>query len=138
MTLYLTSAERSLYDKLPSALKKAWGGEVVEETGTAWETDRQLQDRARQLASDASPAVVSAAKKMEKKLKTQGFDAVDMADFPEEALSSVLLMLGAVGLTAVVNRALQNVRNEEDLATVEGLTSIRNQILMSNSLVFGK
>ena len=54
MMLYLLPSEQALYNKLPATLKKAWGGEVADETGTGWETDSERAKRAALVSAEAS------------------------------------------------------------------------------------
>lgn len=138
MIVYLTKQERKLYDGLPASLKKAWGGKVEEEMGTAWETDEELIERAGYLRSQLPPRLGAALEHMVSKAGNEGLDAVEISDFPFEVLSKTLLVLGAVGLTAVINRAFVGASNVDDLSAIAGLSEVRHRILMSNSLVLQK
>ncbi|MBI2636383.1 hypothetical protein HYW84_03620 [Candidatus Peregrinibacteria bacterium] len=135
MTIYLTKAERKLYDRLPVSMKKAWGGKVEEETGTAWETNEELIERADYLRSQLPPRLGLALEHMVSKAGKEGLDAVGVDDFPSEVLTKALLVLGAVGLTAVIHRTLIDAKNTKDLSAVASLSEVRHQILISNSLV---
>ncbi len=135
MPLYLTPTEHALYDTLPSRLTKAWGGEVIEETGTAWETENQLKKRADYLRKQLPPRAALAVESMFTRAGMQGLDSVQVADFPPEVLRKALLVLGAVGLTAVMNKALLGAEHADDLSAIAGLSEVRHQILLSNSLV---
>lgn len=135
MTLYLTSAERSLYNALPANLTKLWGGEVVEETGTAWETEDELRTRAERISAKVSPEHKAAWDVFAKKVSKGGMAAVTEADFPEELLPSAILVLGAVGLLQVMNQVLQSAKRADDLNALADLSGARHQILTTNPLV---
>lgn len=136
MTLYLTKTERALYNKLPASVKKVWGGNVEEETGTAWETEEQLRERAEHLKKTMSPRLCSALEIMSSKVEKKGLDALSFEDIPPAVFPKAMLMLGAVGITTVIDFALQGARISDDLTSLAGLSDVRHQILLSNSLVF--
>src|SRR4051812_12735316 len=99
MLLYLTPTERSLFDKLPANLKKAWGGTVEEEKGTAWETEEQLVSRVQYLQQSMPTKLKIGAQKTFITLQAKGFDSLSAQDFPKKVIPYAFMAMGAVGLT---------------------------------------
>lgn len=133
MTVYLTKQERKLYDGLPAGLKKSWGGKVEEETGTVWETDEELDARARYAQKNMSARTKLAVQKMFISGEKHGFDNIADVDFPKDALPYVLMAFGAVGLTAVIDGTLRSMESAEEFESLEESTAARHRILLSNA-----
>ena len=132
MTLYLLPIERDLYDNLPAKLKQAWEGEVVEETGTAWETDEQLLERIAYARNHLPPKVKTTMQKMLVKADVSGLDSLAAGDLSNQALYYILFALGAVGMTGIISEALRTAGSVEDLTAIEECASVRHQILQNN------
>lgn len=132
-TLYLIPAERKAYDALPAVVRKAWNGSVEKETGTAWESDEQLQERAMLLGKNTSPKMAVALGKMMEKLQKKGIDAISEKDIPRDAFPQMMAVLGAVGLTAAIYEAIAHAATPDDLDAAMALSGFRHEILLFNA-----
>lgn len=133
-TLYLTTAERALYAALPASVKSAWGGSVEEERGTAWETEEELQERYSALTENLTPEIRVLAERVQRKI-TEGKDLDQWSadDMPEESLPTIFFMMGAIGLSPMIERVLPSVRDANDVETVALLSTARHRILETNA-----
>ncbi len=126
-TLYLIPSERAAYEKLPAKIKKAWGGEVKDETGTPSKMEEQPGKRL-QAIQDLMPAKLRLA--VQKTMITAKKNGFDVGDFPKEIFPYVLLSLGAYGLTAVIDQVLNSAASADDLLIIQNLSSVRHSILV--------
>lgn len=135
MILYLTPSEKALYDKLPATLKKEWGGEVVEEKGTAWETEDEWQVRLRSVVHDSQPAFRQLAETVIKKMKSKNDpDMWTMKEIPEDILPTVFFLIGAVGMSTIIFQGLGHLSSSEMIEDLATLSFARHQMLKSNAL----
>lgn len=131
MTLYLTNTERQLYDKLPADLKKAWGGEVSEEQGTAWETEEELDARIVTFAEEAAPEVREIARTFRQKIVRKEMDNWSADEIPASLLPTLLFVMGARGLSAMISGALQS--SDFALDVLSALSEARHMLLKNNA-----
>ncbi len=141
MTLYLTKTERALYDKLPASLKKAWGGEVAEETGDGWETHEELRERANIVLENIDPVLRDElAQYLASYTKTgPNAEAVDLLNVSDHLLPHLLFIIGASGMALVMARDLLDAKNQEDVEHIAVLSQLRHRLLnTSPALTHGK
>jgi hypothetical protein len=132
-TVYLTQDERTLFDALPAALKKAHAKSVENETIDAYETDNELRTRLQSASFTKDPrALLLAEKIMHKASHNESMDDVTSDEMPEELLSSVLFGMGAVGIAGLVEAMLPDCENDDDFEAVAALTRARHKILVAN------
>ena len=132
MPLYLTKDEKKLYDKLPAALKKAWGGEVVEETGTAWETEEELNRRILALSGPGTPGAKEFAEKIRGKMeRKENWQQVDLSEIPQEMLPAMLYILGARGLSTMIQAVLAEANPHVESVTT--FSEVCHILLQKNS-----
>ena len=134
MILYLTKAERKLYDKLPASLRKAWGGEVAEEKGTACETAEELQTRA-QLLMQENPRALRLGQKILSSWQRNGDVPQLDAQEVQNVLPEILMMMGCRGITFALIEMLQTIQDASELETAAAFSLARHHLLLSNALV---
>ena len=129
-SLLLTPVEKKLFDALSEDVKEGW--EVVEETGTAYETPRQLQMR----YHIASFRRVDAVKKLVEKIHAgEKVDTLSLDGIPDDLLPELYYTIGAHGLQFLMEQLLQNISTDDDLQTLSGLSTLRHELLATNAEV---
>ncbi len=132
--LSLTATERAIYDKLPAELKKAWGGKVVIETGTAWETKEELQTRARVVLENMEPTLGEELRSLLLKL-SEGADAPTekLLGTSKQLLPDLLFIIGASGMSLLIAQELAEATTAEDIASAAMLSGLRHTLLNKSS-----
>ena len=137
-TLYLTPAERKLFDRLSKAVKEQWAGKVEEEKGTAWETEEHLITRLQHLPFSDYPKTKAFAERLLLAIQS-GADIESLgSELPSDALPLLFYMLGARGMSVLVAQFLSETKSNDDLEDLAALTSARHAMLKSNALVFAQ
>ncbi len=130
MILHLTPSERALYDKLPAAIKKAWAGKVIEETGNVFESRVELDRRLAKYSAD--PALAPYLERANLRLKKGDKLPNILADMPPDVLRVFFEAIGIGGLSAFIEFALVNPAiDESGLRGVAELSAMRHQKLSS-------
>ena len=123
MTLYLTTSERALYDKLPAALKKAWGGEVTEESDLRIESEEEIAFRSRVMEQN-QPGDVAAAIAL--KAALQRGKSIDV-EAHQAVLPVLCFLIGVRGLSkAITDMLSQKPEHVAALQSIFSLTEIRH------------
>ncbi len=139
--LFLTPEERTrLFETLPDALRDAWKSRVREETITVYESPEELQTRMRESKFADHAGIKGLFDKMvahiESDQKTDAFDAIQMEDFPTDALPSFLFTIGACGVEAFMEMLLQEKNlSAEDLESIASLSRTRHRLLQMNAVL---
>jgi hypothetical protein len=127
-TLHFTPSELAHYEKLPAALREGWI--VKEETGTAYETEEVLEIRRAMLRFQKNPSLQPLLEKLKQNIPLEQLTSKDL---PEEILPDLFFGMGARGVTVLIELAFGNVKDEEDVAGLAGLTKIRHDLLEANA-----
>ncbi|NOS67263.1 MAG: hypothetical protein HOO67_02765 [Candidatus Peribacteraceae bacterium] len=131
-TLYLTTAERALYDVLPASVKSAWNGTVEEEKGTAWESDEELEERIVTFSEEATPELKQFVEKIQQKLKNkENPDDLNFSDIPEKLIPTILFVIGARGLSQMLEGLLR--QENVALSGAAVFSEARHLLLESNA-----
>ncbi len=139
--LFLTAEERErLFAKLPSALQSHWEKNIRPETIDAYESPKELQMRLQESKFASHPGVKAMFDKMVKHVesgkKGDPFEAVQMEDFPPDALPSLLFTIGAAGTEAFIQMLLgSDDVTEEDMESIASLTRARHRMLQLNAVL---
>lgn len=123
-TLYLTKGELKLWQKLPARLKKVWGGRVEEEKGTAYETGEHLKKRYEALAESKDKETMAVMRHLRVQKTLDGLRP--------ELLSTVLLLLGASGISLFLQQFIVNAKTLSDLSDIASLSAARHVFLETN------
>lgn len=133
-TLYLRACEQELCEKLPPALCKECA--MVEEELASYEHPRELVVRMRLVASDAHPEVRELVLSIQDALQRgRDIDPAVLNVVPHESLPIVYFGMGALGLSALIEVMLSQVKTPQDIAGIAGLTKIRHILLEANASV---
>ena len=133
MNLFLNADERTRFGALSPALTKGYA--VVDETSTAYETDYELAIRANMAELGSFPAF----KKLTEDMKAgKKVDPASLKEIPEEAMPEVLFSIGARGIAMLMNEMLGMIKTAEDVEALAGLSTLRHDILTSNSQVLSR
>lgn len=131
-TLYLTTAERSLYESLSEAVRDGW--ETVDETLTYNDNPKKQMLRL-SLVRLHDPSLVklrdkaiatSTPEEMTTLLQSQ-----DLSLVGEDDLAQLCFALGPAALGRLIEIMLKDVSNDKDMEGVTALTVIRHSILAS-------
>lgn len=130
-TLYLTAVEREIFAALPKDVIAEWNLEP--ETGAAYETSDVLRVRAGMARFDSYPELLA----LTAQAATSGkpIDAGVLAHVPESVLPELYFTIGACGLSAVIPVLLTQVKTDDDLEGVAGLSVARHDILRTNASI---
>ena len=122
----------------PADVKKAWEGRIEEEKGTAWETEESFKANMELLQQSLPAKMKKAIKKIFKKLNKSGIDSLSEQDMPEGILPYIYMVLGAVGITGVLDGLLRAITSHSELESAADFSYARHQILMANALLSRK
>lgn len=127
-SLFLTSAERKLFDALPEAVRAEW--KVAEEKGTRYETDKELVTRAGLMELETFPQL----KKMVaegKKGKKMNLSVI--AEIPKDAYPEFFFTIGARGMTQLIGAAFSALKNDDGVQFIAAVSHLRHDVLNANS-----
>ena len=129
--LYLRSNEKELFEKLPAAVQAAWSDKIVEETLESFESQETLEKNLDNVPFASDPGYQAW---VEKHASDMGSGAA-LADFPEDLLPAFFENIGACGLCAIIELALQNgTVDDKTMEAVSALSVLRHQVLTKNSV----
>lgn len=133
MNIFLSAEERKRFDALSKELTKDCT--VVDETSAAYETDYELAIRANMADLTNFPA----CKDMFTDLKAgKEIDPSMLKDIPEAAMPEILFSIGARGIAVLMDEMLTMITSAQDTEALAGLSSLRHDILTSNSKVLSR
>jgi hypothetical protein len=128
--LYLTKTEQDLFAKLPQELKEGWKVEV--ENGTAYESDAVIAMRRRMASFEEFPHVQVLVDRVQ---KGEQLESLTLKDVPETVLPELCFTIGARGLSVLMGALLKEVKSDEDIEGLSGLSVLRHEMLLSNAPV---
>lgn len=129
-TLFLTEPEAIAFSALPESLREGWT--VEPETGTAYEDADVLRVRAGMARFDSYPELKDIAKNV---LAGQQPNSFVLGSIPESVLPELYFTIGATGVAILIRILLPNVKDDEDVSGLAGLTHIRHDILETNASI---
>ena len=127
-SLYLTADERKAYDALSDDLKEGW---TVEEEGLdCYESDRQLRMRAHMADFSMYPEVESIVNQV----TGDGEPApVSLDGISPDVQKELYFMIGARGVKILVTLLFKELKNDDDIEALAFLTTVRHELLETNS-----
>lgn len=131
-TLFLKAHETSAFDALSADLREGWSVET--ETLSFQDTDHRRRIRFELLRVEdpamkkflESAAQAESADAFEALVKDTDFEKLSDADFSE-----LMFAIGPDGIGILLEAALKNVKNDEDIAYAAELSQVRHGILES-------
>lgn len=117
-----------MFEALSDELKEGWT--VEEERSTAYETSEELSMRQKMSSFDEFPQVASLAKQV---ADGSPLEKLSLQDVPQEVLPELCFVIGATGLSVLVATLLKEMKNDEDVEGLMGLSLLRHEMLLSNS-----
>jgi len=136
LPLRLTADEKThIFDKLPEPLRKKWESRLEIETLESFESVEELKSRLEKLSFDEYPDAVKVGEKaLKAAMKGKALKAMDAKKFPQEAMPRFFHAIGACGISAMMQAAMQGEDvDNTTLESVAGLSLIRHVILQDNS-----
>lgn len=133
--LYLASHELIHFNKIPEAIRSEWGGETEEESSSAYETAEVIQTRMKMLPVSEHPEMQGLIDGfIEQSESAEPFtDMSYLKKFPEALLPDFLFAIGAIGISALIEAALQEEIDSEGLKNLSFLSLFRHKILEANA-----
>lgn len=129
-TLYLTEAESAEFCALSEGLREGWTVEI--ETGTAYEDDDVLKVRAGMARFDSYSELRGLAQQV---ASGTPLTAAQIEKIPESVLPELYFTMGARGVARLIAMLLRNVKTDEDIEGLAGLSHIRHDILATNASI---
>ena len=131
-TVYLTSAERSLFDALPDSVRNGW--QIAEETLTVAESPAQRRMRLHllQLRDPKLKNFITEAQGKNSVDELATFVlSMDLKGVSEADLAELFFALGPTALTLIIADSLKKVKTDDDLDGINALVTIRHSLLLS-------
>ena len=131
-TVYLTSAERSLFDALPDSVRNGW--QIAEETLTVAESPAQRRMRLHllQLRDPKLKNFITEARGKNSVDELATFVlSMDLKGVSEADLAELFFALGPTALTLIIADSLKKVKTDDDLDGINALVTIRHSLLLS-------
>ena len=129
MELLLTPSEQELFSTLSPELQEGW--RVQTEDVTAVETEQELRIR-QQLSSVCDDDEACTALES---LRTGKPVGGSLSHLPADLFREVAFVMGARGLTQVIESTIRTAKTDDDIRNIERLTLIRHGVLQSNASV---
>lgn len=127
-TLYLTAQEQKVFGLLPDNLQEGWT--IENETGTHYESVRQIAMRYQMADFSAYPELQSVAEIMKQGKDLSSFS---LDDVPPEALKELFFVMGARGVNSLVQTLIHELKNDADVEALSALSNVRHELLSINS-----
>lgn len=127
--LYLTGAERKVFEQLPEQLREGW--KVMDETSEAYESPEALSIRAEIASFKKDPAL----KDYIEMLKEKNLDTIQLPDLQDESIADFFFAIGARGIAAFMDTLLLDIRNDEDIRGLAHLSTMRHTLLNINASI---
>jgi hypothetical protein len=133
--LYLTATERSAFDALPTTMRETWSAFVQVENGTAYETSQELEERLKTMPLKRFPKVAAYAQRAWLALQS-GQDLEPLGhDLPQESLPVLLHVMGATGISKLIEHLLSDVKVANDLQAIARFSDVRHMLLKTNDII---
>lgn len=134
-TLYLTTAERAIYDKIPVQLKSKIA-QVIDENEQGPNSDVMLAKRAA-VARKSELAKRSDVRELIKNYeKNPQFEKQFIDSIPNDVFPLILFVIGSRGISALMEQFLQTTSTSQHLEAITSLSSIRHNIIVSDSVLY--
>ncbi len=127
-TLYLTAEEKNVFEKLSDSLKEGWT--VNEETGTAYETDEDLEIRYRLARFNSYPQLQEMIEKVRNGAATS---EQSLENIPKELLPTLYFTMGAKGIAAAISALLTQIQDDEGVKALAVWSMLRHDLLEANA-----
>lgn len=133
--LYLTQEEiDNIFEKLPAKIQKTWKKRLQVETIDAYETEQELTARLNKTKYDDIPGMEAFAKHAVTALSSDDVESASPAGIPEAAYPRFFYSIGACGMSAMLEIAMQDPKiSNEIMETVAGMSFVRHIILEANA-----
>jgi hypothetical protein len=129
-TLYLTDAEMKQWNALPDERRDGWTVEA--EILTSYESADVLKVRAGMARFDTFPALRDVVKNS---ALGQKIDIDSLKGMPEAVLPELCFTIGAVGMSVLIAAMFAQMKTDEDIAAIAGMSTLRHDILSTNASV---
>jgi|GEM_PF-1995377 len=129
-TLYLMDGEMAKWNALSDDTKEGWT--VQGETLASFESTDVLKVRAGMARFDSFPVLRDIVKKS---AAGEKIDMITLHDMPEAVLPELCFTIGAVGMTALIAAMFAEMKTDEDIAAIAGMSALRHDILSTNASV---
>lgn len=133
-TLFLTAAEKKLFDALPKEVKGEW---TVEEERMTFEDSpekRQVRLRNMQLKHPKLASLRNRAKSLKSSDEFQKLsEEIDFNAVSEDDLMELYFAMGPNILSEIIGMTLSNVKTSDGFLGVVALTAIRHSLLVALS-----
>ncbi len=126
-TLFLTTDERALFEKLPKKLKDDWN--VHEEFGKYEDTaeTKQIRFELLRLRGPEFKGIMEQAEHVGSEKMFQEFvNSVDLSFMSEDQLIDIFFMLGPDVLSALVAHGIERARESEDMEMTAAIAKFRH------------
>lgn len=130
-TLLLTGKEEQMFSVLSPALQDGWKTE--KETLQSFETPKQLQMRFHMSSLKKYPAFTVLKDMLEEGKNVTTETCLDA--FSEDLLPEVFFLIGARGLSQLIESVLAVATMDEELKAVAAWSHVRHDILQTNAFV---
>lgn len=129
-TLYLTKAEMDLFNTLPAGVKEGW---EVKKEGLEFEDSPRKQAMRFQLMKPKSKSLVAFSKSIQKNPSQAELrkliENLNFSQVSETELRQIFFAIGPSGLSALLQDALKNVKNDQDILFAADLSAARHILL---------
>ena len=130
-SLYLRTAEKKVFDELPTKLKDGWTVTKEEEQGD--DRPEELLMRRRMTRFDALPECKDAMHQAQAgKDISACLSRIASSPSSGPALGELCFVLGTQVVSALLRAALRMVKTDEDLQGIAGLSAIRHAMIATN------
>lgn len=137
LSLLLTAEEQTALSSAVRSLVQTSGMAITTETLQSFETEAQMRYRFDHSRARASSAFASVRQQVLDAVKKPGsVPVVDFSTLSPEELQTFFSMIGATGVSALIELGLLTCVSSDDLSAIVELTKIRHGLLLSNQEFF--
>lgn len=127
-TLYLTAQEQKVFAALSKDLQEGW--KLEEETGTSYESVRQIAMRYHMADFSAYPKLQRVIDMIMSGKNLSGFS---FDDLPPESFKELSFTMGARGINSLMQTLITDIKNDDDMQALASLSAMRHELLAINS-----
>jgi hypothetical protein len=135
VTLYLTKEEvDNVFTKLPAKAQSSWKPRLTVESLTTFETEDELQRRMSSVRTDDIPGIKEFVESFITMVQKKDLTNLSLNDVPEVAILRHFYAIGACGMSALIEVALQDPELDDDAVfAIADFSVIRHAILQANA-----